>query len=337
MDFCELLRDARLSKHEKVTLVRRGIFPSLLREIEEVGRIRGHDCFDKDAYVEVLSELQDGVLRGDDFCAMRNKIRDMKELYEVCVSTSIEPSEKNPLTGEIEMTCILNESKSTIVKEGKMWVVDGKYRVKKLSECKIVTEEGTPLGEEAEAPADAPQPVVVAPTPPPAPKVVAEVGVAPHAPPPTPLGENQELLEILKLVGGNVWLGFLVVAYVLGKKYLDKMDLAQSSQGKLKEQIEGASTKLTETNTRLDALTSKIEGSVTTKIEQTKSELTSVVKDTKADVSKEIEAAKKESRTMLDSIEKRVIALEMEIKYASAPKAPSGRGRKAAATAADED
>ena len=334
MDFCELIEDTRLSEHDKATLIRRGIVPSVLRGIWEMrGRV-GLPCFDMEGYVSVVSQLDWRVLSGSDFCSLREQV---VRLNRACVIYSIsrgrveDPQEE----GEIEMTCILNESKSTIVKEGKMWVVDGKYRVKKLSECQIVTEEGEAIGEAPEAP-EAAAPV---PAPVPAPKVVAEVGVAPHAPPPSALSENQELLEILKLVGGNVWLGFLVVAYVLGKKYLDKMDLAQSSQAKMKDEIGKqmgeTNTKLSETNTKLEGLSTRLEGLFVGKIEQTKTDLTNSVRDTKTEMVKEIESAKKESKSSLDAIEKRVIALEMEVKYAGkATAAP--RGKKAAATTDDE-
>jgi hypothetical protein len=235
------------------------------------------------------------------------------------------------------MSCLLTDS-SVVVKEGKVWVIDGKYRVKKLSECQIVG--GEKEDSAPEVVVEQPQAAVIS-APPPAPVVPqATVGVPTHTTP----SENQEFIELFKLVGGNAWLALVVVVYVLGKKYLEKMDLAQASQAKLKEEI---SKQASETNTKIEGVSSKLDSVVSVKIEQNKTEVLGQIRDTKTEISKEldvlrrdsakeIDSLKKESKVLVDSLEKRVLGLEMEVKYLSGNKGtPSGRGKKT--TSNEED
>jgi Skp family chaperone for outer membrane proteins len=232
------------------------------------------------------------------------------------------------------MSCVLTDS-SVVVKEGKVWVVDGKYRVKKLTECQI-------LGEEKEANEEAPE--AEAPAPAPAPTLVSPPPALPTQPQGSTLvsSENQEFIELFKLVGGNAWLALVVVAYVLGKKYLEKMDLAQASQAKLKEEI---SKQATETNTKIEAVSSKLDNVVATKIDHNKTELMSHIKDNKTELSKELDAFKKDSskelealakdtKASVDSLEKRLLAVELEVKYNS-NKSTGARGKKSSSVEED--
>jgi outer membrane murein-binding lipoprotein Lpp len=213
--------------------------------------------------------------------------------------------------------CVINSGVSVITREGNLWVVDGKYKVSDLSTCKVVTAKAE---ENIPAPSE---PVQEVPVP---------IQVTPPAPPPVHRaevrqvdGSTSELNQLLSLAGDNAWLVAAALLFVFGKQYLEKMekmkladtrtkdDLTKECTGRHSESI----TKATELASKLEGLNSKVE-SLTSKLEA---------------ISNKIEATKGESLTqtkgLVDAIEKRVMAVEMEVKYQSKPN-PPGRPKKGA-------
>jgi len=216
--------------------------------------------------------------------------------------------------------CVINSGVSVITREGNLWVVDGKYKVSDLSTCKVVTakaEENIPTPSEASIPSQEIEPPAPVPVPAPAPVHKAEVRQID--------GSTSELNQLLSLAGDNAWLVAAALLFVFGKQYLEKMekikladtrtkdDLTKECTGRHSESI----TKATELASKLEGLNSKVE-SLTSKLEA---------------ISNKIEATKGESLTqtkgLVDAIEKRVMAVEMEVKYQSKPN-PPGRPKKGA-------
>lgn len=220
------------------------------------------------------------------------------------------------------MTCIIKTKNPVITREGNLWVIDGKTKVADLSECKFVHASK----EEAPTPLEV-TPITPQPTAPVTPQVIQ------YQPPPQnhtqPMvqqpqqGLELDLLDVVRLAGDNVWLAIVLVVGFLGKKYLEKMDIAQAAYGTLKSEIETLSNNASK---QLDTLTTQQEG-LSKKLDAVQSKTDSL--QSKVD-------------TDLSNLEKKLYAVEMELKYAtkssSHPSAStSAKGGKKTATTTEEE
>lgn len=223
--------------------------------------------------------------------------------------------------------CVINSGVSTITRDGNLWVVDGKYKVSDLSTCKVITSQAAAT---PEAPAPS-EPVAVAPP------VVHQAPVVQH--PPAVHTETQqldpssaELTQLLRLAGDNAWLVAAALLFVFGKQYLEKMEKMKMADTRTKDDLTKECTgRHSEAMNKASEMTGKVEALVT-KLEALSGRIDSI--STKIEsVPSRIEAGKTDSvnqaKALGDALEKRLLALEMEVKYQSKPSSSSvGRPKK---------
>jgi len=223
--------------------------------------------------------------------------------------------------------CVINSGVSTITREGNLWVVDGKHKVSDLSTCKVITgQAGAP---ETPAPSE------------PAPPVVHQAPVPPAARAETQqLDPNSvELNQLLHLAGDNAWLVAAVLLFVFGKQYLEKMEKMKMADTRTKEALmdeckgrhSEAMNKVSEVTGKVEALVTKLEAlsgrtdSISTKLDSVSTKLESVPSRIEAGKTDAVNQAK----TLGDALEKRLLALEMDVKYQNKSSSPSvGRPKK---------
>jgi len=220
------------------------------------------------------------------------------------------------------MSCVIDGEKSKIVRDKGEWVVDGKFRVKDLSECKFkeginetrivvhaaeakVVGEGTPkITKEVSAP-------VGGATPP------ALTSVVETAQPPASVQQQKESLtmeptdemgQLLKLAGDNAWLVAAVLLFTLGKRYLD---MKQQSDKDMKIELESKDKKIRED---LGGECQTRHGGALTSVLDLKSKLTDLDRDTKANHEKarqEIEVIRKD----IEEVKRKMYESELAAKY----------------------
>lgn len=139
------------------------------------------------------------------------------------------------------MTCIIDGSKSKIVREKGVWVVDGKYRVKDLSECQFKesmkearvivqsTEQAPSLQNQGNEQSQSPSVThsESLPTIPVAQEAVQKETIQ--------MESLDDVDSFMKLAGDNVWLVGVALLFGLVKRYLD---IKQKSDHELKKEID---------------------------------------------------------------------------------------------------
>lgn len=227
-------------------------------------------------------------------CELLAQVNDLS-----CDSAFIERSHRELFPMENEMACTITPS-SVITREGNLWVIDGKTKVSDLSQCKTLKVKGSPEPEPAPS---IPEPVVQPPVI--VQQVPQQVQHTPMVQQPTQDGLELDLVQVVKLAGDNVWLAAVLVAAVLAKKYIDKLDLSKATQEQLNsschQRHQEALTHVTSVSQGMDTL-SKEGKEADTKV--------------RADLEK-----------MMGDLEKRVLAVEMELKYQK-PAPAVGRPKK---------
>lgn len=193
------------------------------------------------------------------------------------------------------MTCVIKTKNPVITREGNLWVIDGKTKVADLSECKFVhasKEEAPSVGntEPVEVPVVAVTPQTYQPVSVPQQQPMVQQNTQ---------GGDLDLVQVVRLAGDNVWLAAVLVIAFLGKKYLEKMDLATAAVSALKGEID---TIASNASKQIDSLLEKQEA-----------------------VSKKVEA----SSTEITSLQKKIYEIEMEVKYAPKSTPPtSAKGKR---------
>ena len=159
------------------------------------------------------------------------------------------------------MTCIIKTKNPVITREGNLWVIDGKTKVADLSECKFVhaSKEEAPLPTQQELPV-----VPITPQPPQVIQYQPQPAVQHQSVVQQPQqGLELDLLDVVRLAGDNVWLAAVLVIAFLGKKYLEKMDLANAAVSALKGEIDtiasNASKQIDSLLEKQDAVSKKVE------------------------------------------------------------------------------
>lgn len=222
------------------------------------------------------------------------------------------------------MTCVIKTKNPVITREGNLWVIDGKTKVADLSECKFVhasKEEAPSVGntEPVEVPVVAVTPQTYQPVSVPQQQPMVQQPMVQQ----NTQGGDLDLVQVVRLAGDNVWLAIVLVVGFLGKKYLEKMDIAQATYGTLKGEIEtlsnNASKQLDTLSTQQDGLSKKLDA-----------------------VQSKTDALQSKVDTDLSNLEKKLYAVEMELKYStksspSSSASTSAKGGKKTATTTEEE
>jgi len=195
------------------------------------------------------------------------------------------------------MSCTISPA-SVITREGNLWVIDGKTKVSDLDQCKTL--KSIPKSDVEAAPSEPLSPVVI--QPPPQPIVQTQPIVQQPSQDPLEL----DLVQVIRLAGDNVWLAALLVMAVLAKKYIDKLELSKATQEQLNSQChERHQEALNQVGT----------------INQGLSNVTREAKELDSKVRGEL------GKQMSD-LEKRLLAVEMELRYQKPAASPVGRPKK---------
>jgi len=203
-----------------------------------------------------------------------------------------------------------------ITREGNFWVIDGKTKVSDLDQCKTLR--SIPKSDVEAAPSEPLSPVVIQSPPQPVVQTQPIVQTQPvvqtqpivqtqpvvQQPSQDPL--ELDLVQVIRLAGDNVWLAALLVMAVLAKKYIDKLELSKATQEQLNSQCH---------ERHQEALN---------QVGTINQGLSNVTREAKELDSK----ARGELGKQMSDLEKRLLAVEMELRYQKPAASPVGRPRK---------